>query len=345
MKKKMRKSLIMLLILSLLIAVPTGAYAQSASAETGGYLTMPRSKFNFIFPETTEVITEVVPKYDDSGDITTTTTPTISDDDGANKVKEENQRELIRQADMYGSDVVVIKPTEDDDDISTKISSSLLDEVGKRPGLDLSVNTPIGKIVIDTNGVLDLAEKAGQDDIVITLIRDNTPSDKAKEIAGKDGIVYRLIITIGGKEIEAINGTITLLLKADGKLLDEEIIAIHLKDGEGQELDNNRYDKDGGNWITVKTSSGGTYILTHKDKGKDDVTEPERPSKPGNSGSNTNKGNQSNTSNSSKGDIKNSPMPATGDPTTLVLYLIVMFSAGTLLTALRFKNAKEDEYE
>ena len=58
-------------------------------------------------PETTEVITEIVPKYDDSGDITTTTTPTEKDDDGTNKVKEENQRELIKQANLYDSDVVV----------------------------------------------------------------------------------------------------------------------------------------------------------------------------------------------------------------------------------------------
>ena len=215
-RKKTRRSLIMALVMSILIAVPTCAYAQSSSAETGGYLTMPRSKFNFIFPETTEVITEIVPKYDDSGDITTTTTPTVPDDDGTNKVKEENQRELIKQANLYDSDVVVIKPAEDDDDISTKIPGSLLDEISKRPDLDLSINTPIGKVVIDTDGVLDLAEKAGQDDIVVTIIRDDNPTGKEKEIAGKDGIVYRVIITIGGKEIETINGTITLLLKADG---------------------------------------------------------------------------------------------------------------------------------
>ena len=43
-RKKMRKSLIMALVLSMIIAVPACAYAQSASAETGGYLTMPRSK-------------------------------------------------------------------------------------------------------------------------------------------------------------------------------------------------------------------------------------------------------------------------------------------------------------
>ncbi len=329
-RKKMRKSLIMALVLSMIIAVPACAYAQSASAETGGYLTMPRSKFNFIIPEALDVITEVVPKYDDSGDITTTTTPTVKEDDGTNKVKEENQRELIRQADMYGSDVVVIKPTEDDDDISTKISSSLLNEIGKRPGLDLSVNTPIGKIVIDTDGVLDLAEKAGQEDIVITLIRDNTPSGKAKEIAGKDGIVYRLIITIGGKEIEAINGTITLLLKADGKLLDEEIIAIHLKDGKGQELANNRYDKDGGNWVTVKTSSAGTYILTHKDKVKDDVTKPEKPTKPNNSNHPGEiKPTQAEQNNQSGG------TPQTGDDFDFFKYLLILIAAGSLLAATR----------
>ena len=245
-------------------------------------------------------------------------------------MKEENQRELIRQADMYGSDVVVIKPTEDDDDISTKISSSLLNEIGKRPGLDLSVNTPIGKIVIDTDGVLDLAEKAGQEDIVITLIRDNTPSGKAKEIAGKDGIVYRLIITIGGKEIEAINGTITLLLKADGKLLDEEIIAIHLKDGKGQELANNRYDKDGGNWVTVKTSSAGTYILTHKDKVKDDVTKPEKPTKPNNSNHPGEiKPTQAEQNNQSGG------TPQTGDDFDFFKYLLILIAAGSLLAATR----------
>ena len=326
-RKKMRKSLIMALVLSMLIAVPACAYAQSSSAETGGYLTMPRSKFNYIIPETTEVITEIVPKYDDSGNITTTTTPTIPDDDGTNKVKEENQRELIRQADMYGSDVVVIKPTEDDDDVSTKIPSFLLDEVGKRLGLDLSVNTPIGKIVIDTDGVLDLAGKAGQDDIVITLIRDNTPSGKAKEIAGKDGIVYRLIITIGGKEIETINGIITLLLKADGTLLDEKIIAIHLKDGKGQELANNRYDKDGGNWITVKTSSAGTYILTHKDKVKEDVTKPEKPNNGSNQGEiKPTEGGQDNQPGST---------PQTGDDFALLKYLLILFAAGTLLAAAR----------
>ena len=258
-RKKTRRSLIMALVMSILIAVPTCAYAQSSSAETGGYLTMPRSKFNFIFPETTEVITEIVPKYDDSGDITTTTTPTEKDDDGTNKVKEENQRELIKQANLYDSDVVVIKPAEDDDDISTKIPGSLLEEISKRPELDLSINTLVGKVVIDTDGVLDLAEKAGQDDIVVTIIRDDNPTGKEKEIAGKDGIVYRVIITIGGKEIETINGTITLLLNADDPLLDKEIIAIHLKDGREKEIANNRYDKDGGNWITVKTSSAGTF--------------------------------------------------------------------------------------
>ena len=330
-RKKMRKSLIMALVLSMLIAVPACAYAQSSSAETGGYLTMPRSKFNYIIPETTEVITEVVPKYDDSGNITTTTTPTIPDDDGTNKVKEENQRELIRQADMYGSDVVVIKPTEDDDDVSTKIPSFLLDEVGKRLGLDLSVNTPIGKIVIDTDGVLDLAGKAGQDDIVITLIRDNTPSGKAKEIAGKDGIVYRLIITIGGKEIETINGIITLLLKADGTLLDEKIIAIHLKDGKGQELANNRYDKDGGNWVTVKTSCAGTYILTHKDNGT--VVKPEKPTKPAKPNNRNNTGEikptQGGQNNQSGG------TPQTGDDFDFFKYLLILIAAGSLLAATR----------
>ncbi len=334
-RKKMRRNLIMALVLSMLIAVPACAYAQSSSAETGGYLTMPRSKFNFIFPETTEVITEVVPKYDDSGDITTTTTPTVKDDDGTNKVKEENQRELIRQADLYDSDVVVIKPAEDGDDISTKIPASLLEEIGKRAGLDLSVNTPIGKVVIDTDGVLDLAEKAGQDDIVITIIRDNTPTGKAKEIAGKDGIVYRVIITIGGKEIEVINGTITLLLKADGPLLDDDIIAIHLKDGEEQELSNNRYDKDGGNWITVKTSAAGTYILANKDK-DDSITKPEKPSNSEHAGSNGGKGNQSNSSNAGKGEYGNGTVPVTGDANSLVLYLLLMLlSAGTLLAAIK----------
>ena len=330
-RKKMRKSLIMALVLSMLIAVPACAYAQSSSAETGGYLTMPRSKFNYIIPETTEVITEIVPKYDDSGNITTTTTPTIPDDDGTNKVKEENQRELIRQADMYGSDVVVIKPTEDDDDVSTKIPSFLLDEVGKRLGLDLSVNTPIGKIVIDTDGVLDLAGKAGQDDIVITLIRDNTPSGKAKEIAGKDGIVYRLIITIGGKEIETINGIITLLLKADGTLLDEKIIAIHLKDGKGQELANNRYDKDGGNWVTVKTSCAGTYILTHKDNGT--VVKPEKPTKP----AKPNNGNNSGEIKPTQGGQNNQSggTPQTGDDFDFCKYLLILIAAGSLLAATR----------
>lgn len=321
----------MALVLSMLIAVPACAYAQSSSAETGGYLTMPRSKFNFIFPETTEVITEVVPKYDDSGDITTTTTPTITDDDGTNKVKEENQGELIRQADMYGSDVVVIKPTEDDDDVSTKIPSSLLDEISKRPDLDLSINTPIGKLVIDADGVLDLAGKAGQDDIVITIIRDNTPSGKAKEIAGKGGIVYRVIITIGGKEIEVINGTITLLLKADGTLLDEEIIAIHLKDGEEQELDNNRYDKDGGNWVTVKTSSAGTYILASKDN---TVVKPEKPTKPDKPSNGNNSGGvkptQGGQNNQSGGST-----PQTGDDFEFFKYLLILIAAGSLLAAVR----------
>lgn len=330
-RKKMRRNLIMALVLSMLIAVPACAYAQSSSAETGGYLTMPRSKFNFIFPETTEVITEVVPKYDDSGDITTTTTPTVKDDDGTNKVKEENQRELIRQADLYDSDVVVIKPAEDGDDISTKIPASLLEEIGKRAGLDLSVNTPIGKVVIDTDGVLDLAEKAGQDDIVITIIRDNTPTGKAKEIAGKDGIVYRVIITIGGKEIEVINGTITLLLKADGPLLDDDIIAIHLKDGEGQELANNRYDKDGGSWITVKTSSAGTYILTHKDNSTIKPEEPAKPNKPG-SVNNPGAGKPSQGQNSQTGNGS----PQTGDNSNMMLYIGLMAaSALALLTAKR----------
>ena len=333
-RKKMKRSLITaLVLLSMLIAVPACAYAQSSSAETGGYLTMPRSKFNFIFPETTEVITEVVPKYDDSGDITTTTTPTVKDDDGTNKVKEENQRELIRQADLYDSDVVVIKPAEDGDDISTKIPASLLEEIGKRAGLDLSVNTPIGKVVIDTDGVLDLAEKAGQDDIVITIIRDNTPTGKAKEIAGKDGIVYRVIITIGGKEIEVINGTITLLLKADGPLLDDDIIAIHLKDGEEQELSNNRYDKDGGNWITVKTSTVGTYILANKDKVKDDVTKPEKPTKPDKPSNGNNPGEvkptQGGQNNQSGG------TPQTGDDFDFLKYLMILLAAGSLLAAVR----------
>jgi hypothetical protein len=327
-KKKMRKTIIASLALSLLIAVPAGAYAQSSSAETGGYLTMPRSKFDFVFPEeTTEVVTEIVPKYDDSGNVTTTTTPTVKEDDGTNKVKEENQRELIRQADMYGSDVVVIKPAEDGDDSSTKIPGSLLEEIGKRPDLDLSVNTSIGKIVIDNDGILDLAEKAGREDIVVTIIRDDNPTGKEKEIAGKDGIVYRVIITIGGKEIETINGTITLLLKADGKLLDDEIIAIHLKDGKGQELANNRYDKDGGNWITVKTSSAGTYILTHKDKVKEDVTKPEKP----NNGSNQGE------TKPTEGGQDNQPgsTPQTGDDFALLKYLLILFAAGTLLAAAR----------
>ncbi|NBH62282.1 hypothetical protein D1155_11535 [Anaerotruncus sp. 80] len=326
-RKKTRRSLIMALVMSILIAVPTCAYAQSSSAETGGYLTMPRSKFNFIFPETTEVITEIVPKYDDSGDITTTTTPTEKDDDGTNKVKEENQRELIKQANLYDSDVVVIKPAEDDDDISTKIPGSLLEEISKRPGLDLSINTLVGKVVIDTDGVLDLAEKAGQDDIVVTIIRDDNPTGKEKEIAGKDGIVYRVIITIGGKEIETINGTITLLLNADDPLLDKEIIAIHLKDGREKEIANNRYDKDGGNWITVKTSSAGTYILTHKDKVKEDVTKPEKPNNGSNQGEiKPTEGGQDNQPGST---------PQTGDDFALLKYLLILFAAGTLLAAAR----------
>ena len=335
-RKKMKRSLITaLVLLSMLIAVPACAYAQSSSAETGGYLIMPRSKFNYIIPETSDVVTEIVPKYDDSGNITTTTTPTVKDDDGINKIKEENQRELIRQADMYGSDVVVIKPTEDDDDVSTKIPSSLLDEVSKRPDLELSINTPIGKLVIDADGVLYLAGKSGQDDIVVTIVRDNTPTDKAKEIAGDDGIVYRVIITIGGKEIDTVNGTITLLLKADGPLLDDDIIAIHLKDGEEQELSNNRYDKDGGNWITVKTSAAGTYILANKDK-DDSITKPEKPSNSEHAGSNGGKGNQSNSSNAGKGEYGNGTVPVTGDANSLVLYLLLMLlSAGTLLAAIK----------
>ncbi|MGC2873993.1 hypothetical protein ACDL92_11960 [Ihubacter sp. mB4P-1] len=327
----MRKTIIASLALSLLIAVPAGAYAQSSSAETGGYLTMPRSKFNFLIPEITEVVTEIVPKYDDSGDITTTTTPTIRDEDGTNRIKDENQRELIRQADQYGSDVVVIKPTEDDDDISTKIPSSLLDEIGKRPGLDLSINTPIGKVVIDTDGVLDLAEKAGQDDIVVTIIRDNNPTGKAKEIAGNDGIVYKVIITIGGKEIETIKGVITLLLKADGKLLDEEIIAIHLKDGKGQELANNRYDKDGGNWITIKTSSAGIYILSSKNNGT--VVKPEKPTKP----DKPNNGNNPSEVKPTQGgqNSQHGGMPQTGDDFALFKYFLILIVAGSLLAAAR----------
>ncbi len=320
-----------LLVLSMLIAVPACAYAQSASAETGGYLTMPRSKFDFIISEVLDVIiTEVVPKYDDSGNVTTTTTPTVKDDDGTNKVKKESQRELIRQADMYDSDVVVIKPTEDDDDVSTKIPSSLLDEISKRPDLDLSINTPIGKLVIDADGVLDLAGKAGQDDIVVTIVRDNNPTGKAKEIAGKDGIVYRVIITIGGKEIDTVNGIITLLLKADGPLLDDDIIAIHLKDGKGQELSNNRYDKDGGSWITVKTSAAGTYILTHKDN---TVVKPEKPTKPAKPSNGNNSGEvkptQAGQNNQSGG------TPQTGDDFDFLKYLMILLAAGSLLAATR----------
>ena len=320
-RKKMKRSLITaLVLLSMLIAVPACAYAQSSSAETGGYLIMPRSKFNYIIPETSDVVTEIVPKYDDSGNITTTTTPTVKDDDGINKIKEENQRELIRQADMYGSDVVVIKPTEDD--------------VSKRPDLDLSINTPIGKLVIDADGVLDLAGKSGQDDIVVTIVRDNTPTDKAKEIAGDDGIVYRVIITIGGKEIDTVNGTITLLLKADGPLLDDDIIAIHLKDGKGQELANNRYDKDGGNWITVKTSTVGTYILANKDKVKDDVTKPEKPTKPDKPSNGNNPGEvkptQGGQNNQSGGGT-----PQTGDDFDFLKYLMILLAAGSLLAAVR----------
>ena len=330
-RKKMRRSLVMALVLSMLIAVPACAYAQSASAETGGYLTMPRSKFNYIIPETSDVVTEVVPKYDGSGNITTTTTPTVKGDDGTNKVKEENQRELLRQADLYDSDVVVIKPAADDDDISTKIPGSLLEEISKRPGLDLSINTLIGKVVIDTDGVLDLAEKAGQDDIVVTIIRDNDPAGKAKEIAGDDGIVYRVIITIGDEEIESINGTITLLLNADGPLLDKEITAIHLKNGEEQELDNNRYDKDGGNWVAVKTSSAGTYILASKDK--DDNVKPEKPIKPAKPNNGSNQGEIKPT----EGGQDNQPgrTQQTGDDFDFLKYLMILLAAGRLLAATR----------
>ena len=99
------------------------------------------------------------------------------------------------------------------------------------------------------------------------------------------------------------------------------------QDGREKEIANNRYDKDGGNWITVKTSSAGTYILTHKDKVKEDVTKPEKPNNGSNQGEiKPTEGGQDNQPGST---------PQTGDDFALLKYLLILFAAGTLLAAAR----------
>lgn len=328
--KKIRKAGIYMSMILLLLFTSAPTYADSQRAITGGYLTLPASKIDITIPETPEVVTEIVDKYDDSGKIITTTTPTVESKDGFS-IKDVNQKELIRQADEYHSDVVVAKVKTDSDEISTQIPGSLLDEITKRPNLELAVDTPIGKIVVDPSGVSDLAKQAGGDTLTVTIIRVNSPTEAEQKIAGDDGIVYKVILSVGGKEIETISGTITLLLRADGTLLNKEVHAIHLKDGKGQELTNNRYDKDGGSWITVKTSSAGTYILTHKDNSTIKPEEPAKPNKPG-SVNNPGAGKPSQGQNSQTGNGS----PQTGDNSNMMLYIGLMAaSALALLTAKR----------
>lgn len=197
-------------------------------------------------------------------------------------VSKELAEELVKQALDHKSDTVEITVTSTAADAASgsakstelEIPKTALEEIVAKTDADLVIKTDSGEVALDNQTLQTIAKEAKGDTVTIT-VSENTRLTKAqnaaKDIVGKNGRIFDLAASIGGKLIHDFDGGkayITLPMPENIKAKDALVIYID-DNGICQILNHTVETVDADSYIKFTTPHFSTFAVVEKSKAED----------------------------------------------------------------------------
>ncbi len=216
----------------------------------------------------------------------TTTTPTqvaVKDDTATATVKDENAKEIIKQAEANMSKEIVIDVKKDDvkeaEKVKVDISVTTAKDVLDKTEADLTVNTPAGSVTLPQDALKEAVAEAKGKTISVEVALVSKPTEIQQNAAGTNGHIIAVTIKSDGKTITTFGGkSLTIKLEVPAKLKDKNVIAIYIaEDGKIEKMEGKLITENGKDFYVFTTPHLSTFALADADEVKIDEPEQEKP--------------------------------------------------------------------
>lgn len=197
-------------------------------------------------------------------------------------VSKELAEELVKQAIDHKSDTVEITVTSTAADAASgsakatelEIPKSAIEEIVAKTDADLVIKTDSGEVALDNKTLQTIAKEAKGDTVTIT-VSENTRLTKAqnaaKDIVGKNGRIFDLAASIGGKLIHDFDGGkayITLPMPENIKA--QDALVIYIDDNGVCQILNHTVETVGADsYIRFTTTHFSTFAVVEKSEAED----------------------------------------------------------------------------
>ncbi len=221
-----------------------------------------------------------------SGSATTTTTTQVAvkDDTATATVKDENAKEIIKQAEANMSKEIVIDVKKDDvkeaEKVKVDISVTTAKDVLDKTEADLTVNTPAGSVTLTQDALKEAVAEAKGKTISVEVALVSKPTEIQQNAAGINGHIIAVTITSDDKAITTFGGkTLTIKSEIPAKLNGKTVIAIYIADdGKIEKMTGKLVTENGKDFYEFETPHLSTFALADADEVKIDEPEQDKPS-------------------------------------------------------------------
>ena len=217
----------------------------------------------------------------------TTTTPTqvaVKDDTATATVKDENAKEIIKQAEANKSKEIVIDVKKDDvkeaEKVKVDISVTTAKDVLDKTEADLTVNTPAGSVTLPQDALKEAVAEAKGKTISVEVALVSKPTEIQQNAAGTNGHIIAVTIKSDDKAITTFGGkSLTIKAEIPAKLNGKTVIAIHIADdGKIEKMTGKLVTENGKDFYEFETPHLSTFALADADEVKIDEPEQDKPS-------------------------------------------------------------------
>ena len=221
-----------------------------------------------------------------SGSATTTTSTqvVVKDDTATATVKDENAKEIIRQAAENKSKEIVINVKQDDtktaEKVQVEIQTDTAKEVVEKTEAALIVSTPNGSVTLTQDAIKEAVAEAKGKTIIIEVSLVSKPTEIQQSAAGTNGHIIAVTIKSDGKTITTFGGkSLTIKSEIPAKLNGKTVIAIHIADdGKIEKMTGKVVTENGKDFYEFETPHLSTFALADADEVKIDEPEQDKPS-------------------------------------------------------------------
>ena len=217
----------------------------------------------------------------------TTTTPTqvaVKGDTATATVKDENAKEIIKQAEVNKSKEIVIDVKKEDvkeaEKVKVDISVTTAKDVLDKTEADLTVNTPAGSVTLTQDALKEAVAEAKGKTITVEVSLVSKPTEIQQNAAGTNGHIIAVTIKSDDKAITTFGGkTLTIKSEIPAKLNGKTVIAIHIADdGKIEKMTGKLVTENGKDFYEFETPHLSTFALADADEVKIDEPEQDKPS-------------------------------------------------------------------